>query len=174
MFGRKSVSFNFPEVTQFWEICVTQGMSQDLTDIPWVTHFPLVTQLFSVKKCITQGMPTVLEWNWTKRLNECNTWSNAVVNEKTFAEEKSKIYRLLSKNVFSLQPTIMHGFDMPAPFHGVTNWVLRFWWLNFQSAWFFLRPSNFFNSIFSTWITVTPWYRMTKAHFFFVIKNWYH
>ena len=30
-------------------------------DIPWVTHFPLVTQIFSAKKCVTQGMSTVFK-----------------------------------------------------------------------------------------------------------------
>ena len=54
------IALNFPLVTQFWETCVTQGMSRNITDIPWVTHFPLVTHLFSAKKCVTQGMSTVL------------------------------------------------------------------------------------------------------------------
>ena len=54
------IALNFPEVTQFWEIWVTQGMSRNLTDIPWVTNFPLMTQRFSAKKCVTQGMSTVL------------------------------------------------------------------------------------------------------------------
>ena len=49
----------FPLVTHFWEICVTQGVARNLTDLRWVTHFPLVTQLFSAKKCVTQGMSTV-------------------------------------------------------------------------------------------------------------------
>ena len=44
---------NFPEVTQFWEACFTHGMSRNLTDIPWVAHFPLMTQVFSAKKCVT-------------------------------------------------------------------------------------------------------------------------
>ena len=28
------IPLNFPLVTQFWEICVTQVMSRNLTDIP--------------------------------------------------------------------------------------------------------------------------------------------
>ena len=65
------IAYNFPLVTHFWEICVTQGMSRNLTDIPWVTHFPLVTQLFSAKNCVTQVMSTVTQnicrlymWEW--------------------------------------------------------------------------------------------------------------
>ena len=46
------IALNFPELTQFLGTCVTQGMSRNLTDIPKVTHFPLVTPLFRAKKCV--------------------------------------------------------------------------------------------------------------------------
>ena len=39
--------------------CVTQVMSRSLTDIPSVTHFPLVTQIFSAKKSVTQGKSNI-------------------------------------------------------------------------------------------------------------------
>ena len=49
----EKIVLNFPDVAQFWKTCVTQGMSRNLTDISLVTHFPLLTQLFSAKKCVT-------------------------------------------------------------------------------------------------------------------------
>ena len=56
-----TIALNFPLATQFWEIyvtifqrqkCVTQGVSRNLTAIPWVTNFPLVTQ-FSASKNVS-------------------------------------------------------------------------------------------------------------------------
>ena len=44
------------------QTCVTWGMSRNLTDIPKVTHFPLVTQFCSAQKCVTSGMPTVFDF----------------------------------------------------------------------------------------------------------------
>ena len=57
------IALNFPLVTQFWEICVTQGISRYLTDIP------LVTQLFSAKKCVTQGMSTVVQQLFVSKIS---------------------------------------------------------------------------------------------------------
>ena len=89
------IAFNFPLVTQFWEICVTQGMSRNLTDIPWVAHFPLVTHFFRAKKCVTQGMSTVFKLHYV-------VYSNGIVI--------ICIYALFSYFIFSCAKLYCHAF----------------------------------------------------------------
>ena len=73
---KEKIALNCPLVTQFWEICVTRGMSGNLTVIPCVTHFPLVTQLFSAKKCVTRGMSAIYEYKTNENILIRNLESN--------------------------------------------------------------------------------------------------
>ena len=75
------IALNFPLVTQFLETCVTQGMSRNLTDIPWVTHFPLVTQLFSAKKCHLGYVYSIPVLNIRKTPIFCLIWSRTQSSE---------------------------------------------------------------------------------------------
>ena len=134
------IALNFPEVTQLWETCVTQGMSPNLTDIPWVTHFPLMTQFFSVKKCVTQGMSTVLYFYcpklfyWGKICSKFKREFN--VQLSTFFEHIFYKDEETSKIWWNLCFTMLNGTGRECD----KIYLTLPWWHNFEAS--YCPPSS--------------------------------